>query len=284
MRNYLICGVLLFLMAGTACSKATKPLQQGYEKQAVGDEAKTLNFDLGSGVTLEMVLIPAGEFLMGSPTSDDNAGANEKPQHRVRITRPFYLGKYLITQEQWKAVMGNNPSVLKGAKNPVENINWDDGRRFLDKLNAGLGPGEGKFQLPTEAQWEYACRAGTTTRYCFGDDPSGLGQYAWFGENSGLTTHPAGEKKPNAWGLYDMHGNVGEWCADWYGGGYYAVSPTNDPTGPTSGVNRVVRGGTWNRDAARCRSAHRYFDFTPVSDDYYQGFRVSLVPADKSGE
>ena len=124
--------------------------------------------DLGGGVKLEMVLIPAGEFMMGSPDSDKDACGGEKPQHRVRITKPFYLGKYLVTQEQWEAVMGNNPSHFKGPKNPVEKVSWEDCQQFLGKLNAKSRPGGGKFQLPTEAQWEYACRAGSTTLYCFG--------------------------------------------------------------------------------------------------------------------
>jgi formylglycine-generating enzyme required for sulfatase activity len=198
----------------------------------------------------------------------------------VRITKPFYLGKFLVTQEQWAAVMGNNPSRrFKGPKNPVEMVAWNDCQEFLEKLNAKIGTQRGKFVLPTEAQWEYACRAGSTTRYCFGDDESGLGEYAWYRANSDMKTHQVGEKKPNAWGLYDMHGNVWEWCADWYGG-YYANSPTDDPTGPATGSDRVLRGGSWINVTGNCRSANRFW-ITPVyrSDDL--GFRVSQVPVDR---
>ena len=129
--------------------------------------------DLGNGVKLEMVLIPAGEFMMGSPDSEENAEPEEKPQHRVRITKPFYVGKYLVTQEQWEAVMGSKPSHFNGPKNPVEEISWDDCQQFLEKLTAKISTQGGTFVLPTEAQWEYACRAGSTTRYCFGDEESG---------------------------------------------------------------------------------------------------------------
>ena len=180
-------------------------------KQAEGkakNPPKELAVDLGGGVKLEMVLIPAGEFLMGSPDSDDGAELNEKPQHRVQITKPFYLGKYPVTQEQWQAVMGDNPSHFKDPKNPVECVSWNDCQQFVGKLNKRSSDQTGAFKLPTEAQWEYACRAGSTTRYCFGDDEGGLGDYAWHLNNSGGRTHPVGEKKPNAWGLYDMHGNV----------------------------------------------------------------------------
>ena len=247
---------------------------------------KEIAVDLSNGVKLEMVLIPAGEFLMGSPESDRLASDDEKPQHRVRISKPFYLGKYLVTQEQWEAVMGDNPSKFKGPRNPVERVSWEDCQVFLGKLNekfrrphpSPLPAGEGEFRLPTEAQWEYACRAGSTTRYCFGDTENGLGEYAWYIENSGRQTHPVGEKKPNAWGLYDMHGNVWEWCQDWYDSGYYAKSPTDGPMGPTTALGRVDRGGGWFSSAGDCRSAFRGRD-DPGGRADTLGLRVSLVRA-----
>ena len=175
----------------------------------------------------------------------------------MRITKPFYLGRYLVTQEQWKALTGNNPSRFNGPKNPVECVSWRECQQFLEKLNARQGGQVGKFQLPTDAQWEYACRAGSTTRYFFGDDEAAASDYAWYNANSGQTTHPVGEKKPNAWGLYDMHGNVDEWCQDWYDAAYYAKSPMDDPIGPATGSYRVHRGGCWIADAGACRSAFR---------------------------
>ncbi len=232
--------------------------------------------DLGGGVKLELVLIPAGEFMMGSPDSDKDADADDKPQHRVWISKPFYLGKFLVTQEQWEAVMGNNPSHFKGPKNPVESVSWGDCQLFLDKLNGKVGGG--KFQLPTEAQWEYACRAGSKTRYCFGDDETRSGDYAWYDKNSGDKTHPIGERKPNAWGLYDMYGNVCEWCQDWYGD--YKESPAADPTGPATGSSRVIRGGSWNGPTRLSRSPRR-IRRGPVDRYGYLGLCVSLVPADK---
>ena len=253
------------------------------ESKEAGSKAKNppkeLTVDLGKGVKLEIVLIPAGEFLMGSPDSDKD-DAWEKPQHRVRITKPFYLGKYLVTQEQWEAVMGNNPSHFKGPKNPVEMVSWDDCQQFVGKLNAKSAAGGGKFQLPNDAQWEYACRAGSKTKYCFGDDETRLGDYAWYDKNSGNTAHPVGEKKPNAWGLYDMHGNVWEWCQDWWQEGYYKELPVDDPTGAATGSYRVRRGGGWDYPAGYCRSASRG-GFLPGGRIYYLGLRVSRVPADK---
>ncbi len=237
---------------------------------------KELSVDLGKGVKLEMVLVPAGEFLMGSPDSDKDAGDEEKPQHRVRITKPFYLGKYLVTQEQWQTVMGSNPSHFTDPKNPVEEVSWDDCRLFLDKLDAKIGSQHEKFSLPTEAQWEYACRAGSGRRYYFGDDEADLGDYGWCLANADNKPRPIGQKKPNACGLYDMHGNVGEWCQDWYGGGYYAASKMDDPNGPATGTNRVNRGGGWDRPARYSRAAYRSY-YSPGFRLDYVGVRVCLA-------
>ncbi len=237
---------------------------------------------MGGGIKLEMVLIPAGEFLMGHP--GEYAVDSEKPRHRVRITKPFHLGKYLVTQEQWEAVTGDNPSRFKAPKNPVERVSWDDCQQFLQKLNERFRPhpspfpqGEGEFRLPTEAQWEYACRAGSTTSYYFGNDQSALRDYAWYEWNSDRKTHAVGEKKPNAWGLYDIQGNVWEWCQDWYDDGYYAKSPTDDPTGPETGSDHVDRGNSWGSPAGLCDLATRQHEEPGFRGDRL-GLRVALVP------
>jgi formylglycine-generating enzyme required for sulfatase activity len=174
-------------------------------------------------IGIEFILIPAGSFTMGSNDGD----SDEKPPHTVTISRPFYIGKYEVTQKQWVIIMGNNPSGFKGGNNPVENVSWNDVQEFIRKLNAKEGTTA--YRLPTEAEWEYACRAGSTTKYCFGNDKSQLGQYAWYEKNSDNKTHPVGQLQANAWGLYDMHGNVWEWCEDWYGEDYYSSSPSTDP-------------------------------------------------------
>jgi formylglycine-generating enzyme required for sulfatase activity len=180
----------------------------------------------------------------------------------------------LVTQEQWQAVMGDNPSKFKGAKNPVERVSWDDCQEFLKRLNVKSRHGGGMFRLPTVAQWEYACRAGSTSRHYFGNDEDHLGEYAWYRANSGSRTHPVGEKKPNAWGLLDMYGNVREWCQDWYDEGYYANSPADDPTGPASGSHRVTRGGSWNAIAGDCCSASCRI-LEPGHRSSLLGFRVA---------
>jgi len=232
--------------------------------------------ELGGGVKMELVLIRPGSFKMGSEKGDND----EKPVHKVTITKPFYMGKYEVTQEQWQAVMGSNPSSFKGPKNPVDLVTWEDCQTFIRKLNEKV-PGL-NAALPTEAQWEYACRAGSSTEYCYGDDAGGLGEYAWFEGNSGQTTHPVGEKKPNAWGLYDMHGNVWEWCQDRYGKEYYASSPASDPTGLSSGAFHVLRGGSWGYlGPTRCRAAARYGPF-PLYRYDSKGLRVvSPVPGSR---
>jgi formylglycine-generating enzyme required for sulfatase activity len=200
---------------------------------------------------MELVFIPAGEFMMGSPDGEKDRERDEGPVHRVRITKGFYLGKYEVTQGEWEKVMGNNPSYFGGnVRFPVEMVSWDDCQEFLRKAGNDL-------RLPTEAQWEYACRAGTGTRFSFGDDDGSLGDYAWYLANSGSKPHEVGQKKPNAWGLYNMHGNVWEWCSDWHGEKYYGESPADDPQGPAGGESRVLRGGGWGDDPKLCRAANR---------------------------
>jgi formylglycine-generating enzyme required for sulfatase activity len=218
-----------------------------------------------NSIGMEFVLIPAGTFMMGSEDGD----SDERPVHQVTISRPFYLGKYEVTQGQWQAIMGKNPSLFQGGPNyPVEQVWWTDVQAFLQRLNAKEG-GE-KYRLPTEAEWEYAARAGSTTAYSFGNDAAQLKDYAWFKDNSGAKTQPVGKLKPNAWGLYDMHGNVMEWVLDWYGP--YPATPVTDPQGPPSGTHRMRRGGAWNNAAAICRSANRYS--APGFRDDFLGFRV----------
>ena len=183
------------------------------------------------------------------------------------------MGVHEITQAQYEQVMGVNPSRFKGADNPVENVSWDDAVEFCRRLSELPAEKEAGnvYRLPTEAEWEYACRAGTTTMYSFGDDESKLGDCDWFSENSGTKTHPVGGKKPNAWGLYDMHGNVWEWCQDLYGD--YPSGPVTDPTGPATGSDRVYRGGSWYGTAVYCRSANRHW-YLPSYRSINLGFRV----------
>ena len=261
---------------------AVAPFSEKTAKQYQASWAEYLRVPVvqTNSLGMKLVLIPPGDFLMGSPDSDKEAPDGEKPQHRVRITKPFCLGKYLVTQDQWEAVMGHKPSHFPGVKNPVETVSWNDCQAFLGRLNAKFGAQRWKFQLPTEAQWEYACRAGSMARYCFGDDPSVLGEYAWYGANADSKTHPVGEKKPNAWGLYDMQGNLWEMCQDWHDLSYYAKSPTDDPTGPSAGSRVVTRGGCWEDPAKECRLAGRHW----ATHEYRGGavgFRVCLVPLDK---
>ncbi len=204
-------------------------------------DAKKNNKTYFNSIGIEFVYIPAGHFIMGAP---DNEGSEEEhPQHKVIISKGFYLSKYEITQAQWKTIMKNNPSKFSGNNRPVESVTWDDIQIFVKKLNKKEKTI--KYFLPTEAQWEYACRAGSTTKYYFGNDSKLLDDYAWYRDNSGLTTHPVGLKKPNVWGLYDMHGNVNEWVADRYNSKYYSKSPIKNPKGSKNGTYRVSRGGGW---------------------------------------
>jgi formylglycine-generating enzyme required for sulfatase activity len=226
-----------------------------------------------NSIGMEFVLIPAGTFIMGSPDMDQDADDDEKPAHQVTLSKPFYMGKYPVTQAQWQAVMGGNRSRFQGDPNrPVENVSWNDVQTFIRKVNEN----ENTFpcRLPTEAQWEYACRAGETTRYSFGASASQLGEYAWYAENSSGATHPVGQKKPNPWGLYDMHGNVWEWVQDYYGD--YSAEAVVDPVGPAAGAYRVIRGGSWDYSARYVRAASR-FGFHPGARLGLLGFRCSSL-------
>jgi formylglycine-generating enzyme required for sulfatase activity len=290
---------------------------------------------------MKLTLVPSGEFMMGSDESAEVTAAffvicgvdflradffeNEHPQHRVRITKPFYLGTYHVTRGQFRqfaadteyktdAEKGKKPGAWgwnsdtntvgfnekyswrntgfeQTDEHPVVNLSWNDAVAFCKWLSNK----EGKtYRLPTEAEWEYACRAGTTTRYYNGDDPAMLAKVgnvadatfmAKFPEDKGgieasdgyVFTSPVGSFKPNAFGLYDMHGNAWEWCQDWFGSGYYAKSPTDDPTGPTTGSYHVDRGGCWYCKAYRCRSAYRGGTSLGCGD-YFVGFRVAMTP------
>ncbi|MFN5514770.1 MAG: formylglycine-generating enzyme family protein [Cyanobacteriota bacterium] len=243
--------------------------------QVSSSSPKNLTEVLPGGVKLELVKIPAGSFLMGS-----NESEREKPVHRVTL-QEFYLGKYPVTQEQWQAIMGNNPSNFRGnlfirnPKNPVEQVSWNDCKDFCEKLSHLTSQ---KYKLPTESEWEYACRAGTETRYYFGDSERMLGDYAWWYGNSDSTPHPVGQKPPNRWGLYDIHGNVWEWCEDnWHPN--YRLAPTdgsawNDNSFLKGG--KVVRSGSWHSYLTSCRSAYRSLSATDYCTSYV-GFRVVCV-------
>jgi len=217
---------------------------------------------------MEFKVLPAGTFSMGSP-AEEQGRDDDEVLHSVELSA-FAMMTTEVTQAQWKAVMGENPSEFKGADRPVEQVSWEDVQAFIQKLNK-RDPGKG-YRLPTEAEWEYACRAGSTGRWCFGEDESRLTDYAWYEANAGGTTHPVGQKQANAWGLYDMHGNVWEWCQDW-DGDYPSGSVTN-PTGASSGSSRVYRGGGWNYAAGGCRSAIRS-SYDPSYRHFNLGFRLA---------
>ncbi|MCY2926528.1 MAG: formylglycine-generating enzyme family protein [Planctomycetota bacterium] len=240
------------------------------QNKAATAAPKSITLDLGKGVTMNLALIPAGKFLMGSSQTDEDRRVYEMPQHEVTISRPFYIGVFEVTQAQYAAVMGVNPSLNVGAKNPVEQVTWDEAVQFCKRLSAKTGK---IVRLPTEAQWEYACRAGSDTSLGSANRGAAVGEYAWHCLNTGRGTHPVGQKKSNAWGLYDMLGNVEEWCGDWYVDSY-AQAEARDPEGPASGTNRVKRGGGFTADPDRCRPAGRQSE-KPNTMDYGVGFRVS---------
>jgi len=253
--------------------------------------------EITNNIGMKLVLIAKGTFMMGSPIEEEGASndfmtgwpikeevaSNDEEQHQVTISKDYYLGVTEVTQGQYEKVMGTNPShfekrVIRKSDSsmyPVEQVSWEDAVEFCKKLSdlseekkVGL-----VYRLPTEAEWEYACRAGSKSVYSFGESSKTLRDYAWFNRNSNSQTHPVGEKKANAWGLYDMHGNLGELCSDWYG--RYPKGAVSDPVGPREGLGRVFRGGSWIFDAANCRTAVRGRG-TPGARVINIGFRVAL--------
>jgi formylglycine-generating enzyme required for sulfatase activity len=290
-----------------SCSGSSETNREGIpsKSQSIPSEVRDLP-KITNIIGMKLVLIPKGTFMMGSPKTEKGR-VQDETQHQVTISKDYYLGVTEVTQEQYEKVMGTNPSNFQGNKiegsssnHPVDRVSWEDAVEFCKKLSElPEEKGAGRvYRLPTEAEWEYACRAGSKTAYSFGDNSRDLGNYAWFGNNSGskeldsaailkdtpqrymdtlvsarCATHPVGEKKANAWGLYDMHGNVWEWCSDWYGG--YPKGAVSDPVGPIQGSRRVDRGGSWLLEAARCRLAIR-FRRLPSVREYDLGFRVAL--------
>jgi formylglycine-generating enzyme required for sulfatase activity len=227
--------------------------------------AKEESIDLGKGITLQLVLILAGKFQMGSDPSDEDHNDDET-QYEATISKPFYLGKHQITQAQWEVVMGYNPSKIKGHDLPVTNVSWDDCQKFINNLNADSVE---CFRLPTEAEWEFSCRAGTNTPFSFGDRITTVDANCDYKIRKPVAV---GSYEPNAFGLYDMHGNVSEWCNDWYG--VYPKGPTTDPKGSANGKDHVMRGGSFCVKASSVRSALRNSG-APNFQSHDLGFRIA---------
>jgi len=227
-----------------------------------------------NSIGMELVLIPAASFRMGGDKKLEQAEDHENPRHIVKFSRAFYMCKYEVTQMQWSEIMNNNPSKFIGNLRPVEQVSWNDVHVFIQKLNTKEETK--KYRLPTEAEWEYSARAGSESAYTFGSDANILRQYAWYRNNSGGKTHPVGQLNPNAWGLYDMHGNVHEWCQDWFDRKYYSQSPSNDPLGPSTGLAKALRGGDWGSEGWYCRCASRSLSSLDRRSDRL-GFRLTRM-------
>ncbi len=276
----------VFVFSRALSDDEIRVVMQGLSDPALAQEPSPAGQVKTNSIGMKLVWIPPGEFMMGSKFPPRQVTRryggnpvrfqNEHPQRKVTLTRGFWMAQSEVTQAQYRAVMGSNPSHSKGNNLPVEMVSWHDAMEFCRKLSEKEGR---TYILPTEAQWEYAARAGTDTAYCFGDDPSQLGEFAWHKGNTGSRTHPVKMKKPNAFGLYDMHGNIWEWCLDWYQGSYNGLGHL-DPIGPRSGQSRVARGGAWHVYAGNYRSAVRE-RYNPDARNRYLdvGFRVMLLVA-----
>ena len=287
MRAAALGMVVLCLVSG--CTKAPKAIIDSICQAIIDSTSKTVIDSTSKTVTntidMELIEIPAGKFTMGSPAGEKGRFNYNEDQVAVTLTKPFWLGKTEVTQGQWKQVMGTEPWVGQklvqiGEDNAASYVDWDEATAFCQKLTdtdhkSGKLPAGESYRLPTGAEWEYACRAGTTTAYSFGNDESQLGNYGWFAGNAQNVVqgyaHKVGMKKPNPWGLHDMHGNVWEWCSDRYG---EKLPGGTDPVGPGEGSQRVIRGGYWGNTPDRCRSAYRG-NYVPSHRNDYLGFRVA---------
>jgi formylglycine-generating enzyme required for sulfatase activity len=277
----MVMGASALVQIGAAASQSASRFPMWDAKEPVAEYAQraklasTLTLNLGDGVTWEGVLVPAGTFVMGSPPGEARTEQESllETRHKVTISRPFYMGKYELTQAQFEGVMGVNPSLTKGSNLPVHNVSWQDAQTYCERLGTKVGR---QVQLPTEAQWEYACRAGTTTAYYSGNQISDLDKVGWHAGNSERRPHPVGQLMPNRFGLYDMHGNIREFVRDYFDG--KPLADAIDPTGPADGDpnNHVVRGGAYSANAAvagNCRAAIR----RPTEVLTITGFRI-MVP------
>ena len=261
------------LLLGTVCIVVAYGCGLGGGGGVTVGDVVTHTVTLPGAVKMVFVKIPAGSFMMGSPEDEKGRFDIESPRHEVILTKPFYLGMFEVTLRQWHAVMGTRMSEkdLRRADHPVDRVTWKACQAFIEKMNA---LGEGTFRLPTEAEWEYACRAGTPTRFFWGEDPeqAEVDGYAWCRQNAGNRSHAVGQKRSNQWGLRDMSGNVQEWCQDWKGN--YVAGRQTDPAGPAAGTYRVFRGGGWGDDPSSCRSATRS---SLVPDERSDGLGLRLV-------
>ena len=256
-------------ISGSLTSTASTSSTNALSSNSSSPSGNTITFPVKNGINIEMVKVEAGSFNMGATSEMENPFEDEKPVHRVTLTNDYYIGKYEVTQALWKTVMGNKPSRFKGDALPVEQVSWNDCQKFITKLNKLTGK---NFRLPTEAEWEYAARGGKKSRGYQYSGSNTLGDVAWYYDNSGIKTHAVGTKQPNELGIYDMTGNVFEWCQDWRDS--YSSSPLVNPMGAASGSNRVRRGGSWGSSARGCHTSFRNGN---APDDRYGSLGLRLV-------
>lgn len=310
MKTWLLAGMLLVGVCLSSCSKKSQANRNNQKEQASSSDPTTkpaekpkpaprprsISLDLGDKVKMRLALIPAGKFMMGAKLSPAEVAskyrkfaalesyyAGEHPQHEVTISKPFYMGVLEVTRPQWGAVMGaagpwkDKKCDRSDTGNIANHVSWDDANKFCEAISKKIGK---TVALPTEAQWEYACRAGSKSEFSFGDNESRIGLYAWYAANTLIRDesypHPAGQKPPNFWGLCDMHGNASEWCRDWYAEKFYENAKNTDPENTTPAQHRVLRGGEWGQYPDSCRSAYRSKN-TPTARKCGYGFRVVIA-------